>query len=505
MRCCRQTIRACSLALPLLIVWAPVLGAQVPAHSSNKNQATRAPNKDAALTPLVQNILDLVSAVPPELSALADLRLVETDSISDRERRVELIDSAFSVARQSPYLIRKRFAYGDVDSRAGFLSYSYDLKLDRVSLQAEAVEDMLAIDPASARNLFAQMRPLKIEPLSCSAVEVYDPSAYYQAASAIFTRGFNSEEREQRLDADFLVSIFREVAHASEVRPAADLLLSLKADADTMARADGAFGRALTTISGDRRSFDQTQNALLLDLFQIAEHPALSQRALFSGARAYLVANYSGEACADSVAAPSHMRADGTITSSPNEPLPELDKLFAQYDVAPIHFSELVPSSHGDRAQNDTLYWKSQPAHQLETAARGLNGEGNNELSPEWQARAESFLTELRGWTDSSTEPSEGDFYLEKSSLYSHLLRRTPVQSPVFPDALNDFVAFLATPPQSDTVRIVWLSDLHFLKAQMKSSEARKVLEAALQRAPIPSIALWGYLDSLADARTRKQ
>jgi hypothetical protein len=487
-------------------LWALVIIVQLlPGSAVNAQQTQLQPGapgdqKATTVSPLAQKILDLVASVPPELAAYAQLRLVETNAISARGRKIELIESAFTLAQQSPYPVRKSFAYGNVDSRAGYLSYSYDLKLDTLSLQAESVRAMLQIDPERARGLFAEMGPVKLDVLACSDVLVYSPSAYYEAAGEVFRKGFNRDEQERGMDADFLVSILQAVSHASETNAAADLLLSLKLEPNLSARVEGAFGRALSTISGDRRSFDQTQNVLLIDLFRLTKDPAPAHRALLSGSRAYLVANYSGEACADSTAAPSRVRADGTITSSPQEPFPELDNLFRPYGIAPIHFSDLVSSSHGDRAQNETLYWKSQPAHQFEKEEGALISPTNSKLLPEWQARAEAFLTELRGWTDTSTEPTEDDFYIEKSSLYSGLLRATPVQSPVFPDAVGDFAAFLATPPQSDAVRVFWLSNLNFLRARMKSSDAKTVLEAALQRTPNPSIAIWGYLDALTDA-----
>ena len=377
-------------------------------------------------SPLVQKILDLAASLPPELAAYAQIALAETSIITSHRQKVELIESAFNLARASPYPIRKSFAYGNVDSRAGYLSSSYDLKLDALSLQANAVRAMLKIDPERARNLFTEMGPVKLDALSCSDVMVYEPSAYYEVGGEVFRKGFSQDERERGLDADFLVSMLQEVTHASETNAAADLLLSLKFEPDLAVRAEGAFGRALSKISGDRRSFDQTQNVLLANLFRLTQTPTPGLRALLSGARDYLVANYSGEACEDSTPGPSRVRADGTITSSAQEPFPELDNLFQLYNIAPIHFSDLVPSSHGDRARNETLYWKSQPAHQLETEEGALISLTSNNLLPEWQARAEAFLTRLRGWTEASTEPSEDDFYIEKSKLYSGILHATP-------------------------------------------------------------------------------
>jgi hypothetical protein len=64
---------------------------------------------------------------------------------------------------------------------------------------------------------------------------------------------------------------------------------------------------------------------------------------------------------------------------------------------------------------------------------------------------------------------------------------------------LNEYIAFLSEEPPSDDVRIYWLWNIQNLvqRARMNRASgdaARMKLEAALEDAPSPPIALYGYL-----------
>lgn len=475
--------------------------------------SAQSPQKPAAkilspspeLAGVSQQIQDLASSVPPELAAYALLKVEEAKGVGQPEQ-VQLIESAYNLAAQSPYPIRLTSAGNMSDTRATFLAYALDLDLDTLSLRTEAVMDMLKLDPERARDLFQQMRPLTLKNLSCSDALLYAPSAYYRTAAAIYNQGFSQDEQAKGLSADFLESIFREVSHAGEVGPAADLLRTQQLDTETLARMQAAFARAISNIRGDYRSFAGTQGSFVAVLSRLGQTPGRASRALLEGARVYLVANYSGEQCAANTASNTALLASSATTPNAGaDPFPALNRVFLRNDIKPVSAAELAPSSIDSKNQNSSqAYWTSPVAKQILFDGKALrsSSDAGDKSSLQWQERAEAFLMELRGWTDASSEPSSEDFYIEKAVSYSDMLALTPVESPVYDEAMNAYVAFLSEQPPSDYVRIFQLWSIHSLvqsgRRDRSNSEAvRKKLEAAIHASPNPSIALYGYLLTL--------
>jgi len=73
----------------------------------------------------------------------------------------------------------------DPETRSANRAASLNLKMDALSLQSRAVEEMLGIDPIRARELFAQMTAPAIVPASCEDSLLPDVSPYYEALTAV--------------------------------------------------------------------------------------------------------------------------------------------------------------------------------------------------------------------------------------------------------------------------------------------------------------------------------
>src|SRR5579872_7410117 len=77
---------------------------------------------------VLQSLVDLSHAAPPEFGADALLRLVESGKIGNREARHDLIVDAFNLAVSAKFPLRKRHLAGTtLDSRAGSLSQAYGI------------------------------------------------------------------------------------------------------------------------------------------------------------------------------------------------------------------------------------------------------------------------------------------------------------------------------------------------------------------------------------------
>jgi hypothetical protein len=105
-----------------------------------------------------RSIADLARGAPPEFTADALLRMVESGKLADQDARRALMEEAFQLAAAAKFPCECKGLPGTTtDTASGSLSQAYALKLDVLSLQSRAVRDMLPLDPAKARELFGQI------------------------------------------------------------------------------------------------------------------------------------------------------------------------------------------------------------------------------------------------------------------------------------------------------------------------------------------------------------
>src|ERR1700694_4052451 len=91
-----------------------------------------------------QSIVELSRSAPPEFAADALLRVVESGKIVDAAAKRSLVEQAFRQAATAKFSVRMRGVAGSlVDTRSGYVSRAYDLKLDSLSWQSRALRDML--------------------------------------------------------------------------------------------------------------------------------------------------------------------------------------------------------------------------------------------------------------------------------------------------------------------------------------------------------------------------
>ncbi len=496
------------LVVALILSGVGSLGAGIGlAQTGQKEPTAKTPEEPSELESLSQQIQDLTTSVPSELAAYALLRLVEANAISQTEQRRRLIEQAYTLAGQSSYPVRMTAAGGASGStRAGYMSQALSQGLDTISLRTRAVRAMMKLDPDRARELFQQQRPLSLTNRTCADTMLYDPSAYYRSAGELYMRGFTQEEEAKGLPDDFLESVFRDVNQTSEVGAAADLLRTLQFDPEMLARAEGAFARSLNGIRGDYQSFAATQGSLTRDLTRLAQVQGRASHSLLEAARAYLIANESGPVCADGSEG-STSTVSGSTSSSSIDSFAALNQVLVRYGIAPISTAEVKPGPVvAVNANNARAYWQSVAVKPLVAQIRTLRS-GDRDSS-QWQEAAANLLISLREWIDSSGEPSEDDFYIEKTVLYSQMLGLTPVDSPIYEEALNEYIAFLSEQPLSDDVQMFWLWSIQNLVRRLHtnradSEAARMKLELAIQDSPSPSIALYGYLLALERIQRR--
>jgi hypothetical protein len=167
-----------------------------------------------------QTIADLAATAPPEFIADALLRMVESGQLPDQASRKQLLVQAFQTASSAKFQIRMQGLRGTTtDTASGSLNSAYNLKLDALSLQSRAVQDMLPLDPAQARELFTQIIRPTLAPLTCDDALVYEPSAYYQVLSAVVNGTFTAKERAKEEHINLLLDALGQVTSPSQLAP----------------------------------------------------------------------------------------------------------------------------------------------------------------------------------------------------------------------------------------------------------------------------------------------
>ena len=142
-----------------------------------------------------------------------------------------------------------------VDTRSGYLSRAYDLKLDSLSLQSRAIRDMLPMDAAKARELFQEVSRPALARLTCDDPLVYDVSDFYQALGAIVEGAFTAEERKKEEHLNFLLDYVGQVSSPFQLAPLARVIKSASVSAQQRDILWNKFNGLLESMQPDDRSF----------------------------------------------------------------------------------------------------------------------------------------------------------------------------------------------------------------------------------------------------------
>jgi hypothetical protein len=181
----------------------------------------------AKLPQLFQSISDLASAAPPEFTADALLRMVESGKLADRKARRELLEHAFQLAVSAKFAMRMQAVRGaTTDTESGSLSQAYALELDVLSLQSRAVRDLVPLDSAKARDLFAQIVKPALGPLTCDDALVYQPSEFYLAVSAVANGAFTPREKAKEEHLNFLLEYLGQASSPLQIAPLSTVVQS---------------------------------------------------------------------------------------------------------------------------------------------------------------------------------------------------------------------------------------------------------------------------------------
>jgi hypothetical protein len=414
-----------------------------------------------------RSLVDLAQAAPPEFAADALLRIVESRKITSRDIQRDLVEQAFRLATTAKFPLRMKGLPGTlVDTRSGFLSRAYDLKLDALSLESRAVTDLLAVDVPAARELFQEIPLPALAPLTCDDAMVYDVDDFYLPMAAIVNSAFTPKERAKEEHVNFLLGYLGQATSPAQLAPLARVIKTVGVTKEQREILWNRFNGLLETLQSDDRSYAATLGAISAEAgpeMQISLEK-YKQR---------------GQSCKGDRAAPSVPARPGNTRSNTPESTPKLDR-----------------------------YWQSEAAKRIRESGLRLRSTADGHFYTDaeratqaWQERLADFMGELAEWTPDQ-EQSEADYYHEKCIVFEMLVELTPPGAER-EKTLGDFVDFISNSDLQQQSPVEWFMQANSMLERVRPyqhGELAKLLEA-YEHSGNPVLALAVTLESVLGSK----
>lgn len=413
--------------------------------------------------------------IPPEFAASLLLRIAQSEKVTDRAWKKELLEEAFRLAEKAQFPVRRKVIPSpgiSVDTSSGYLSYAFDLGLDGLSLRSRIIKVMLRLDRQRARELLLEFSPkLPLESLSCSDSMVYQVADFYEMLTQIAREAFSPQEIEYGVRAEFLLPYVKALTSPAQVKPVIDLLLAFRNSPNELTFLIRAFVPALKSISGDDRSFSYSasQESIARGILELARAHYESEKQsdeLLGAFRTYLLKNLEGARC-----------RDNAITNYKALPyyITEANLIFGDN---PLSLAEVKQSEIGPVAKF-LKYWETDEAkamlNKIKELSRKEDGGQISEAdtqSLEWQQRLRDYLSELEAW-QGDHEASSLAAFNQKCVLYRGLLRRSN-EGPLQNTVARSYAQYLSKAGVKEEGRIDWFMHVNELLEMAEVSAKQK-------------------------------
>jgi len=409
----------------------------------------------------IDSLVDLARSAPAEVAADALIRIASTDKMAPK-RAVDLLQEAFALASAAPEPYKRRADFDHAQGPPVYLTRVYSQDLDRQSLQLRAVEGLLALSPAKAREFFEQIPPLELPAVTCDDFLVYDVSRFYDVLGRVAATTFDPKETREGEPARFLARYVGGTTSAVQIAPAARLLANVALSDSEFLTLLTSFAGALSRISGDDRSFTygvREAGPEIVRLIQFSAHRGASPLFLIEAYRQFLVNNLSAVRCAD------HKSQIDSAPAFFNENL-------STAQVQPLGEKELMPAKLDGEAKGAA--WCENPeCRAMRQQFTGLIRRDNGEVyqvsqreQTEWQIKVRDLLNSLAAWTQ-STGATPVEHFREMIGFYNDLLAIIPNGS-TREFVLRSFLNYLSQAQLPPENRIEWLFPIRQLVGRVR-------------------------------------
>lgn len=394
-----------------------------------------------SMPPRIRELVDLASALPPELASTVLIRISGASEVTDQDERIDLVERAFVAAgrAQYPLQVRNVAIRPPFPTRGILLASALRLRVDRVSLQSRAVQRMISLDPLRAREMFGSIH-LDVPRGACSSDTVPEPKQYFETASALLRGAFSGDDREVRERNLIARAIVGRLSSPVELAPAALMISSLDAPAAERSDLIYAFALAMEKMAGDDSSFSATLNAVS-DAIQKNLAPLAGGAAkvvLEKSFRLYLVRNFSGTRCAQNAAVPFPAQMDALhfteeeASPAKVEPATAPEPVFAHFGEIMARVEKLFPG--------ETYANRGKVTTQLE--------------KNDWLAAFKEWMDYLNAMSPGPSQ-TDGELQIEKLYCLSSVLGVVPQEIDKGP-VLRQYFGVLTQSPLHDESWAQW-------------------------------------------------
>ena len=439
--------------------------------------AQQAPTPEKQQQEIRKEVLVLLNdarMAAPELATETLIRISQSRKAANAAWRIEIIEEALRRADEVKYPLRRTLIPVKgmhVDTPPGYLSYAYDLKLDRLSLKSSVLRELLKVKKDRARQLVFEMGgTLDLKPLSCSDLLAYDVSEIYSAVGSVAKEVFSRQEVEEGLRGLFVVPWLENISSPAQIPPALDLLAQFQESDAEKFLLFAALSRAIDRNFADDRSFTDmlerggTQNKIGRLVSGLGDESLKAD--LSASYRSFLLKNLRAPRCGE-----NEIKVDSELPRY----ILQTNYIFREKSLK----SDDVAHSDVKEKAEIVSYWRSQSSLRIRNQFRELRTAKSREgITPEeWAAMFRQAMESLNDWRTSDDE-SESDLFNQKSVLLRTLYEDVPDGK--LREALTEnFVKLLESSPIQKQSFGEWLFHARWLASKDKELFAKTAANSA--------------------------
>ena len=491
-----------ALILSAAVLPRPAVGQNIPAKQQAPQRSQESPGLTRTASPEVQSLLNDSEGLPPEFASDVLLTLVENGFIRNDALKAKLLTRAFEKASAAQDdVMRRPFGASVEETSQGLHAIaSMVTGLNRISLQARVIHELVATDPRRGRRFFESMQPPQLTPVLCNENWYFVPDSYYDALAAVLKRGFSDREIAGGNRAGYVSLITSGIQSHVQPVPLARLLSAGDFTEQELREIVPAYAAKLDEVHGDPLSFSilmsepdglfETISTLLASL----ERHNVDSRALLQAFREYMVLNFKGPNC-------DTTELSGVSKSALPPAIVLFNKTFRLRlkgtNLSAISENE-IKSDTKSNVKDEPLpsRWKSATYFQLLESVQRLNPPSTQkgsakggENDAKWLNQAQDVLTRLTAWSSADEGEPEAEFFHQKAILLEGLAKRTSGTS-LHEEVLDSFVLFLEQNSYQEVAPIDWFFCAKILlSANVGSNKANTDLKRlADSREPVLSV-----------------
>jgi hypothetical protein len=358
----------------------------------------------------MQAIVDLAQAAPPEFHAWALLKLLEAgDEVKDRAVQRKMIEEAYQLASAAQARYPVQALQGTPQDSLNYLrGQAGALGVDALSLQTRAVNFMLPLDKARARQMFADIPKPSIPPIGCDDDRMPRLGEYYHTLGLVAQETFTPKERQREDHVRFFEGYIGAIGSPAQLVPIATMLQTVSVSPEQKQLLYAKLGSALESVTPDDRSFAEITSALtplltadMMPAFQrfIANHAATPrckhevQQVTVGSAP---TENYKGEMLGQDADAKRIRQMAFDLRVRNSRVLTEADRTDPAWQLAWNNYLDALAQWQQGEGASEAVFFHEKAAAWMAAA----------DLAPTPEARANAFAEAARMIAGSSLENS---------------------------------------------------------------------------------------------------